>query len=196
MSAESSPIAPDVTSGVGSHESKLIAGYGAAIFEVATAEGELERLERELFTVARTFATSNELRETLTNPQLPIERKQGIVDDLIGGRASPLTVGLVGFVVEVGQAADLPAIIDAFIAKAAASRAKAVAEIRSAVPLEPEVLERLSAALSRATGKELELKVIVDPSVIGGVVARVGDVVIDGTVARRLASLREVMKGA
>ena len=171
-------------------------GYGAAIFEVASAEGQLDRLERELFTVARTFATSNELRDTLTNPQLPIERKQGIIDDLIGGRASPLTVALVSFVVEVGHAADLPAIIDAFIARAAGSRTKAVAEIRSAVPLEPEVLERLATALSRATGKELELKVIVDPSVIGGVVARVGDVVIDGSVARRLASLREVMKSA
>jgi F-type H+-transporting ATPase subunit delta len=177
-------------------ESTGLDGYGAAIFEVAKAEGQLERLERELFTVARTFATSNELRETLTNPQLPIERKQGIIDDLIGGRASPFTVGLVSFVVEVGHATDLPAIIDAFIARAAGSRAKAVAEIRSAVPLEPEVLERLSAALSGATGKDLELKVIVDPSVIGGIVARVGDVVIDGSVARRLASLREAMKSA
>jgi F-type H+-transporting ATPase subunit delta len=171
-------------------------GYGAAIFEVARAEGQLERLERELFTVARTFATSNELRDTLTNPQLPLERKQGIIDDLIGGRASTLTVGLVSFVVEVGRAVDLPAIVDAFIARAAGSRAKAVAEIRSAVPLEPEVLDRLSAALSRATGKDLELQVIVDPSVLGGIVARVGDVVIDGSVARSLASLREAMKSA
>ena len=72
-----------------------------------------------------------------------------------------------------------------------------MAEIRSAVPLEPEVLERLwRPPCPRATGKDLELKVIVDPSVIGGVVARVGDVVIDGSVARRLASLREVMKSA
>ncbi len=58
------------------------------------------------------------------------------------------------------------------------------------------MLERLRAALAHATGKDLELKVIVDPSVIGGVVARVGDVVIDGSVARRLASLREAMKSA
>ena len=177
-------------------ESTPMEGYGAAIFEVAKAEGELERIERELFTVARTFATSNELRDALTNPQLPIDRKQGIIDDLIGGRASTLTVAFVSFVVEAGRATDLPAIIDAFIARAASSRAKAVAEIRSAVPLEPEVLERLGVALSQATGKELELKVIVDPSVIGGVIARVGDIVIDGSVARRLASLREVMKSA
>lgn len=180
----------------GSPESNLMAGYGSAIFEAAKAEGQLERMERELFTVARTFATSNELREALTNPQLPIERKQGIIDDLIGARASKLSTALVSFVVQVGRAADLPAIIDAFIARAAESRAKAVAEIRSAVPLEPDVVERLGAALSRATGKDLELKVIVDPSVIGGVVARVGDIVIDGSVASRLASLREVMKSA
>ena len=176
--------------------SDRLAGYGAAIFEVARAEGQLERLERELFTVARTFATSNELRETLTNPQLPADRKQGIIDDLIGGRASALAVALVSFIVDVGRARDLPAVIDAFIARAAGSRAKAVAEVRSALPLEPEVLERLRAALARVTGKDLELKAIVDPSVIGGVVARIGDIVIDGSVARRLASLREVMKSA
>jgi F-type H+-transporting ATPase subunit delta len=173
-----------------------MAGYGSAIFEAAKAEGQLERMERELFTVARTFATSNELREALTNPQLPIERKQGIIDDLIGARASNLTTAIVSFVVQAGRATDLPAIIDGFLARAAESRAKAVAEIRSAVPLEPDVVERLGAALSRATGKDLELKVIVDPSVIGGVVARVGDIVIDGSVASRLASLREVMKSA
>ena len=180
----------------GTPESNRLAGYGAAIYEVAKAEGQLERVERELFTIARTFATSNELRDALTNPQLPVERKQGIIDDLIGGRASTFSVAFVSFVVEVGRARDLPAIIDAFIGRAAESRAKAVAEIRSAVPLDPEVLERLGAALAHATGKDLELKAIVDPSVIGGVVARVGDIVIDGSVARRLASLREAMKSA
>ena len=192
MSAESASSRPEASHS----ESGALDGYGAAIFEVARAEGQLDRLERELFTVAQTFATSNELRDTLTNPQLPLERKQGIIDDLIGGRASTLTVGLVAFVVEVGRAADLPTIIDAFIARAAGSRSKAVAEIRSAVPLETEVVQRLSAALSRATGKDLELKVIVDPTVLGGIVARVGDVVIDGSVAHSLASLREAMKSA
>ncbi len=88
MAAETSTERP------GTPESIMLAGYGSAIFEVAKAEGQLERVEGELFTVARTFATSNELRDALTNPQLPIERKQGIIDDLIGGRASILSVGL------------------------------------------------------------------------------------------------------
>jgi F-type H+-transporting ATPase subunit delta len=173
-----------------------IDAYGAAILELARAEGETERVERELFTIARTFATSHELRDALTNPQMPTERKQGILDDLIGGHASTLTGGLVSFIVGQGRSSELPEIVDAFITRAAASRARAVAEVRSAVPLDPAVLERLTAALSRATGKDLEVKAIVDPEVIGGVVARVGDIVIDGSVARRLATLREALRSA
>ncbi|HSL26689.1 MAG TPA: ATP synthase F1 subunit delta [Acidimicrobiia bacterium] len=168
--------------------------YGAAILELARAEGETERVERELFTIARTFATSHELRDTLTNPQVPAERKQGILDDLIGGHASTLTAGLVSFIVGQGRSSELPEIVDAFVARAAASRAKVVAEVRSAMPLEAPVLERLTAALSRATGKDVEIKVIVDPEIVGGIVARVGDTVIDGSVASRLAKFRETLR--
>lgn len=172
-----------------------IDGFAAAIVEMARAEDEVEKVERELFTIARTFATSNELRDALTNPQLGYERKHGIIDDLIGGRASVLTVEVVSMIVRLGHAADLPAIVDAFVARVAASKAKAVAEIRSAIPLDPKTLDRLTAALSKATGKKLEVKHIVDPLLIGGVVARIGDTVIDGSVARRLAAIRQAMQG-
>ena len=64
-----------------------------------------------------------------------------------------------------------------------------VAEVRSAVPLDDEQVQRLAEALSQATGKHVEVKVIVDPSVLGGVVARIGDTVIDGTVRHRLDQL-------
>ncbi|HUO47084.1 MAG TPA: F0F1 ATP synthase subunit delta, partial [Acidimicrobiia bacterium] len=92
-----------------------IQAYASAILEIGRAEGELERVERELLTVAQTFATSNELRDALTNPQLSFERKQGIIDDLIGGRASSLTVGLVSFIVGQGRATELTAIVDALV---------------------------------------------------------------------------------
>ena len=66
-----------------------------------------------------------------------------------------------------------------------------VAEVRSAVPLDVAQQERLATALSRATGKQIEVKVIVDENVLGGIVARIGDTVIDGTIRRRLAQLKE-----
>lgn len=171
-----------------------VAGYANGVFELARAEGQLDRVEDELFTIAQAMESSTELRSALTDPKLPLERKQAIVDDLVGGRASSLTVGLVHFIVGQGRASDLPAIAREVVETAAAARDRAVAEIRSAVPMDDATVERLAQALGRATGKSVEPKVIVDPSVIGGLVARVGDVVIDGSIARKVESLRQAIK--
>jgi F-type H+-transporting ATPase subunit delta len=172
-----------------------ITGYASGIFEFASAEGELERVENELLTVSRAFEGSDELRSALTDPQLPHEKKQAIIDELLGGRASSLTVDLVQLIVSRGRAADLASIAMSVVETAAASRDKAVAEVRSAVPLDEATVERLTSALGRATGKSVEVKVIVDESIIGGIVARVGDTVIDGSLARRVDSLHQAVKG-
>ncbi len=171
-----------------------ITGYANGIFELAKAEEELERVENELFTIAQALDDSPELRSTLTDPQLPMEKKQALIDDLIGGRASSLSVDLVQLIVSQGRSSELSDIARALVKAAAASRDKAVAEVRSAVPLDEETLERLAAALGRATGKSVEVKVVVDESVIGGIVARVGDTVIDGSLARRVDSLRQAVE--
>ncbi len=171
-----------------------ITGYANGIFELAKAEEELERVENELFTIAQALDDSPELRSTLTDPQLPMEKKQALIDDLIGGRASSLSVDLVQLIVSQGRSSELSDIARALVKAAAASRDKAVAEVRSAVPLDEETIERLAAALGRATGKSVEVKVVVDESVIGGIVARVGDTVIDGSLARRVDSLRQAVE--
>jgi F-type H+-transporting ATPase subunit delta len=171
-----------------------ITGYANGIFELAKAEGELERVESELFTISQALDGSPELRSTLTDPQLPMEKKQALVDDLIGGRASSLSVDLVQLIVSQGRASELSDIARAVVEAAAASRDKAVAEVRSAVALDEETIERLTVALGRATGKSVEVKVVVDESVIGGIVARVGDIVIDGSLARRVDSLRQAVE--
>ena len=171
-----------------------VVGYAAAIIELARAEGQLERVESELFTIAETFEATSELRSALTDPKLPLERKQSIVDELLGSRASTLTVGLVQFLVGQGFSTQLPAVARAVVEGAARTRDKAVAEVRSAVPLDDETVERLVRGLERATGKSVEVKAIVDPAVLGGIVARVGDTVIDGSVAGRLGSLRQELQ--
>jgi len=170
-----------------------IDGYAAAILEVAKAEGELARVGDELFRIARAFESSDELREALTDPRLPIERKKGVVDDLLGSKVSSLAVNFVNFVVGAGLASDLPAIADRLAEKAAAERNKVIAEVRAAMELDEATIARLQEGLSRATGKDVEVKTVVDPSVIGGIVARVGDTVIDGSVAHRMQSIRETL---
>lgn len=170
-----------------------ISGYARGIFEMARGEAEQERVEKELLAVARSLETSPELRAKLTDPQLPMDKKQAIVDELIGARASSLTVGLVQLIVSQGRISDLPTIATAVADAAASSRDKVVAEVRSAVPLDQETVDRLTDSLGRATSKDVEVRVVVDPSVIGGIVARVGDTVIDGSIAKRVDSVRQAV---
>lgn len=175
-------------------DTDLISGYARGIFEMARGEGAVERVEDELLAVSRALETSPELRSSLTDPQLPAEKKQGIIDELIADRASTLTVGVVQLLVSQNRAADLEAIAQAVAETAAAAMDKALAEVRSAVPLDAETVQRLSTALGRTTGKDVEVKVVVDPSVIGGIVARVGDTVIDGSIAKRFDSVRQAVR--
>jgi len=171
--------------------SARVDAYAQALLQVAKAEGSLDTVEDELFRVARTLEGNDSLRSALTDQAIPIDRRQGIVEDLLSGKASPVTTALVSFVVGAGRGRDLPAIIDRLVQEAAEERSEAVAEVRSAIPLNEDQRTRLAAALSRATGKQVSVKVIVDPSVLGGVVSTVGDIVIDGSVRHRLDQLKE-----
>jgi len=168
-----------------------IEGYANALVEVARAEGRLEQVEEELFRFTSALDASDELRAAITGQTLPPARRQAIVEELLGGRASQTTTALVSFVVAAGRGKDLPEIVRRVIERASAERGAEVAEVRTTVPLDDDRRQRLAAALSRATGKTVEVRVVVDPSVIGGVVAQIGDTVIDGSVRTRLERLKE-----
>jgi F-type H+-transporting ATPase subunit delta len=167
-----------------------IEGYARGLFEVARAEGTLDEVEDELFRFARSYESSDALRNALTDDMVPAGKRQAIVEDLLGGKATPTTTQLVSMVVGSGRGRDLPAIIDKLVERAASSKNLAVAEVRTAVPLTEDQQARLAAAIANATGKQVTLKAIVDPSVIGGVVATVGDTVIDGSVRTRVDQLK------
>lgn len=168
-----------------------IDAYANAILGIVQAEGFLEGAEDELFRFARTFEGSDDLRMALSDPSIPADRRQAVVEELLGGKALIVSKALASFIVGIGRASELPAIIDRFVALAAESRSREVAEVRSAVALDDGQIARLAEALGRATGKSVEVKVVVDPDVMGGLVARVGDTVIDGTVRHRLDQLKE-----
>ena len=168
-----------------------IDGYAAAILEIARGEDQLERVGDELYQIARSIEGSSELRELLTDRRVPADRKLAVLGDLLEGKASPLALGFVNFVVGVGRAGDLPAIADRLASRAAGERDAVIAEVRSAVELDEQTVARLAATLSKVTGKQVEVKTVVDPTVLGGIVTRVGDTVIDGSLRRRLSSLRD-----
>ena len=173
--------------------SERIEAYAKALLEVARAEGMLGEVEDDLFRFARVFEGNDDLRMALTDPALPTDRRMAVVEELMGGKALNTSAALASFVVGIGRAQELPAIVTRFVELAAAERQHAVAEVRSAVPLDEGQRIRLAEALSQATGKRVEVKVIVDEKVLGGIVARVGDTVIDGTIRHRLEQLKETI---
>ncbi len=171
--------------------SERIDAYARAVLGIVSAEGFLSEAEDELFRFARVFEGNDELRMSLSDPSIPVERRQAVVEELLGGKALIVSKAVASFLVGIGRAHDLPAIIDRFVALATESRQREVAEVRSAVPLDESQKQRLAEALSRATGKQVEVKVVIDEKVLGGVVARIGDTVIDGTVRHRIEQLKE-----
>jgi F-type H+-transporting ATPase subunit delta len=169
----------------------VVQGYARAIFAVAEAEDALAQVEEELFRFARALESSNDLRDALIDAAVPADRKKAVLADLLGDRAHPQTVRLLGFIIEQGRARELGKIVDALLRTTAESREHALAEVRTAVPLSDDQKARLQEALSKATGRTVELKVLVDPSVVGGVVAHVGDQVFDGSIRTRLQEAKE-----
>jgi len=167
-----------------------IDGYARALFEVARAEGTLDEVEDELFRFARAYESNESLRGVLSDEAIPAGKRQAIVEDLLGADATATTVQLVSMVVGSGRSADLVPIIDALVQRASSAKNLQVAEVRSAVALSDDQQDRLKAAVANATGTQVNLKVVVDPSVIGGLVVTVGDTVIDGTVRTRVEQLK------
>ncbi|MEK0415399.1 MAG: synthase subunit delta [Actinomycetota bacterium] len=167
-----------------------INGYVAAMFEVAVANEALAVVEDEMFRLARAYESNDQLRSSLGDSSLPTERRQKIVEQLLGGKAHNVTVQLASMLVGTGHVALLPEVADALVKRASSEKQQEVAEVRSAVALNDAQKTRISEALAKATGKKLNLKVVVDPSVIGGIVATVGDEVIDDTVRTRLDQVK------
>lgn len=166
-------------------------GYAAALLDIAKAESGDVDLVDEMHAAAKALSGNAELIEALKDPRVPGERKQGIVNDLLDAHASPVTVAAMNFVVSAGQAKSLSDIASRLAEMSADAEGEVVAEVRAPMELSESQVERLQAALSGATNKKVQVKVVVDPSVVGGLVAKVGDTVLDGSIQGRFGELRE-----
>lgn len=168
-----------------------IQGYAQAILAVASAESNGAQVEDEIYRFSQVLQSSEELKSTLSDASIPSARRQQIVEDLLDGQATQTTVALVSMIVAAGMGSDIKAIADRVVGLGAESRDKAVAEVYSVVDLSSDQQDRLAAALKSATGKDVEMKIIIDESVMGGLLVQIEDEVIDGTVRTRLKQLRE-----
>jgi F-type H+-transporting ATPase subunit delta len=161
-----------------------------AAFLVAEADGSLDDVEDELFRFSRIVAQDSALRAALTDRGLPAERKTALLTGLLGDRARPETVRLISSLVVAPRGRTLEDGLAEYARLAAEIRERSVARVTSSVRLTEAQEERLAAALARTLGRNVQLQVDVDPAVLGGIVVRVGDEVIDGTIRHHLRAAR------
>ncbi len=160
-----------------------------AVVAGAEVTGVVEQVEAELFRFERTLAADRELLAALSDRSAEVGRRAQLVTDLVGHRALPATVTLVQRVVGAPRGRGLGPALQAYGRLAAQRRSQLVAVAKVAQPLLAEHRSRLIAALAAIYGKAIALQVDVDPTVLGGIRIEIGDEVLDGSIANKLAEL-------
>ncbi|WP_068921645.1 F0F1 ATP synthase subunit delta [Planobispora rosea] len=161
----------------------------------AEAQGRLDDVEDELFRFGRIVAGNLDLHRTLTDPAAPVQAKRELLTTLLGGKVGPSTLRLVTQLVVHPRGRSLDGGLEEFGSLVAAQRQRLVAVVRSAVAFSEEQKQRLAAWLRTSYGRDVHLNVEVDPRVIGGFSVRIGDDLIDTTIAGRIEEVRRRLAG-
>lgn len=166
-----------------------------AALAVAEEAGSLDEVEDELFRFERIIDSEPELRAALTDRNLPADLKRDLLHRLLDGKVTDVTLSLLERAVIEPRGRTLKRAITDLSRLAARRRDRLVAHVTSAVELTDEEQRDLTAALGRAFDHDVKLQVVVDPALLGGLTVRVGDELIDGSVARQLDEARRKLTG-
>lgn len=161
------------------------------LLDVAHEAGSMGEVQDQLFGFAGIVERDRALRSALTDPAMPPEQKRAVVEDLLRDRTDPVAMALLAHWVATDRARDLGRVVEEAVADAAARRDRVLAEVRTAVPLDAAQQAKLADALQRVTGNPVDLRLEVEPGVIGSLSVRIGDEVFDGSVKRQLDLARE-----
>ncbi len=171
-----------------------LGAYLVGTLQSMEGRAQLEELEDELFRFARVVESDAPLRALLTDRDAPVSARLGVVSDLLSGRASPAGLRMVAYAVRGGRARELVGSLDWLASQVAWERGRRLARVRSAIDLDAGQRREMSLALSARIGTPVELQVEIDRALVGGAVALVGDMVVDGSVRRRLGQLEDALK--
>jgi F-type H+-transporting ATPase subunit delta len=170
--------------------------YAEAAFEVAMRDGTLEAWRSEL-DVAAGIVSDERALQVLANPAIPADKRASVLEDVLGRNVSRPVLNLIQLMLRRGRIEMLPRVAAEFRRLDDDRQGITHATAISAAPLEPDEIRALTARLEQSTGGRIELDVQVDPSLLGGIVVRVGDRLIDGSVRGRLERLRnQLISGA
>jgi len=172
-------------------ENAVARRYAQAFFAIAREKNLIDQLEQELKQVVDTIAGNNELKILMDHQLVAPQDKKVMVDKVFSGAISETTLNFLSFVIDKYRITYLQEVYEAFVVYANEARNIADAQVRSATVLSEADIKAIEEKLVKVTGKNIRLSNEVDPSLIGGVVVRIGDKVMDGSIFRRLGRLKQ-----
>lgn len=166
--------------------------YGDALFELALEEGKLQTMRAEVETLRRIFVENEEIGSILSHPELDKNSKIAFMENIFKGKCSDDMMGFLVLAVEKGRHTDIIDIFDYFIKKAKEEEGIGTAIVTSAVELTAKGKEVIEAKLLELTNyKSFETTYVVDESLIGGLVIRIGDRVVDSSIKTKLQNMKK-----
>lgn len=184
------------TGGGGTIQASLGGRYATALFDLARQQGQLIAVESSLKTVSAAMSESVDLAALVKSPLVGRDDAARAIAALVPVLGlDPLTANFLGVLAQNRRLGDLPAIIRAFRDLAARSRGETNAEVVSAHPLDDAQVDALKQQLRHRVGREVAIDLKVDPSLLGGLVVKIGSQMIDSSIKTRLNTLAHAMKG-
>ncbi len=171
--------------------------YAKALFSVAQEENAFDEYAKSLSEVAAAMSSQPEVKDGVTNPMYPVDvrcKVMAYIAETIG--ASQVIKNFLDLVLIKKRAAFIPDIAEAFQVLIDTQRNICQGTVVTAMPLSPELSDKLQTTLEKITGKKVVLSTKVDPSIVGGLIAKVGDLVLDGSIRSQLQGLKESIKGS
>lgn len=170
------------------------ATYAEALYEAASEASAVPAVASDLAAFAGSVEESAELRAVLSSPQVDSAAKRSVVEGVAEG-AHPLVLNFLRVLSDRGRLAELVEIADAFATRVSRAENRLDVEAVTAVPLPDDLRERIIEQIGQKTGAQVRLTATVDPDIVGGLLLRVGESVVDGSVRHRLEELRRTLRG-
>jgi F-type H+-transporting ATPase subunit delta len=170
--------------------------YAETLFRSADRHGRVEDVDDSVRALSAVLDASPEFRRFLAAPQIAADRKRALVAESLEARIDPLVLRFLELVIGKHRERLLDEIVLAWTELLDSRANRQSATVTTATPSDPEIVARVQAALEKATGKTIVLEERVDPTLLGGLVIRTGDTVIDGSLRSRLVALGRRLRTA
>lgn len=168
--------------------------YALALYEIGVANNSLDSLVLELKSVVTFLKENADANKILVHPRIAVEDKKSLLRQLFHSAISETASNFLSLLVDRKREANLSEVVEELVEMLNRAKNIAQAEVVSAMELNPEQVEQIKQKLAQSTGKIIELSTRVDASLVGGIVVRIGDTVIDGSVKNRLKALKEQLR--